>query len=357
MRAQAGLATALAGSNNKEKSAKIDAYNHILPKPYFDKMVSMSSGGAYMQKRVGEIPMLFDLDVRFEKIDQFGEDYVQILSLNLPPIEVIAGPEDSPDLARLANMAEVVAMHPHRFPGFVAALPLNNMEATLEEADRAINQLSAKGVQIGSNVNGRPLDEPEFMPLFAKMGELDLPIWLHPTRSATDIPDYRNESRSFYDMWWVFGWPYETSVAMGRIVMSGVFDRHPDIKIIAHHMGGMVPYFKGRVGPGLDQLGSRNDDPVDQSALGKLEKRPFDYFRMFYADTAVFGSIPATECGLAFFGADHVLFASDAPFDPEKGSGYIRETIRVVDNITASIEDKQKIYEGNARRLLKLDNL
>ena len=244
---------------------KIDVYNHILPKPYFDKMVSMSKQGAYMMKRATDIPMLYDLDARFAKIDQFGEDYVQILSLNLPPIEVVAGPEDSPELARVANdsMAEVVAQHPDRFPGFVASLPLNNMDAALEETDRAINELGAKGVQIGSNVNGRPLDEPEFIPLFAKMAEHDRPIWLHPTRSAADIPDYRSENRSYYDMWWAFGWPYETSVAMGRIVMSGVFDRHPDIKIIAHHMGAMIPYFEGRVGAGLDQLGSRNDDPVD----------------------------------------------------------------------------------------------
>ena len=335
---------------------KIDIFNHILPKPYFDKMVSMSAQGAYMQKRVREIPMLYDLDARFEKIDQFGEDYVQIVSLNLPPVEALAGPEDSPELARLANdsMAEVVSECPDRIPGFVAALPLNNMDATLVEAERAIVELGAKGVQIGSNVNGRPLDDPEFFPLYAKMAELDMPIWLHPTRTA-DFPDYKAEQRSKYDMWWVFGWPYETSVAMGRLVMSGVFDRHPDIKIIAHHMGGMVPYFEGRVGPGLDQLGKRSNDPDDMGALGRLEKRPYDYFRMFYADTAVFGSIPATECGLAFFGSDRVLFASDAPFDPERGSGYIRETIRVIDNITASIEDKQKIYEGNARRLLKLD--
>ena len=335
---------------------KIDIFNHILPKPYFDKMVSMSGQGAYMQKRVREIPMLYDLDARFEKIDQFGEDYVQIVSLNLPPVEALAGPEDSPELARLANdsMAEVVSECPDRIPGFVAALPLNNMDATLVEAERAVVELGAKGVQIGSNINGRPLDDPEFFPLYAKMAELDMPIWLHPTRAA-DFPDYKAEQRSKYDMWWVFGWPYETSVAMGRLVMSGVFDRHPDIKIIAHHMGGMVPYFEGRVGPGLDQLGKRSNDPDDMGALGRLEKRPYDYFRMFYADTAVFGSIPATECGLAFFGSDHVLFASDAPFDPERGSGYIRETIRVIDNITASIEDKQKIYEGNARRLLKLD--
>lgn len=336
---------------------KIDVYNHILPKPYFDKMVSMSGRGAYMQKRVREIPMLYDLDARFKIMDQFGEDYVQIVSLNLPPIEVLAGPEDAPELARIANdsMAEVVAKHHDRIPGFVASLPLNSPDAAIIEAERAVTELGAKGVQIGSNVNGAPLDSPDLAPLYAKMAELDLPIWLHPTRAA-DFTDYITESRSYFDMWWVFGWPYETSVAMGRLVMSGIFDRHPDIKIITHHLGGMIPYFEGRVGPGLDQLGLRSDDPTDTEALSKLQKRPYDYFRMFYADTAVFGSIPATECGLAFFGSDRVLFASDAPFDPEKGSGYIRETIRVIDNLPTSIEDRHKIYEGNARRLLKLDN-
>ncbi|OGP45741.1 MAG: hypothetical protein A2X89_11495 [Deltaproteobacteria bacterium GWD2_55_8] len=75
---------------------------------------------------------------------------------------------------------------------------------------------------------------------------------------------------------------------------------------------------------------------------------------MFYADTALSGALPATECGLAFFGADRVLFATDMPFDPEKGPGFIRETVRVIDNMRASLVDKQKIYEGNARRMLKL---
>ena len=141
---------------------------------------------------------------------------------------------------------------------------------------------------------------------------------------------------------------------MGRIALSGVFDRVPNLKIITHHMGAMIPYFEGRIGPGLDQLGNRTDDEHDVGTLARLKKRPYDYFRMFYADTALFGALPATECGLAFFGSDHVLFGSDMPYDPEKGPGFIRETIRVIDNITASLDDKQKIYEGNARRLLKL---
>jgi predicted TIM-barrel fold metal-dependent hydrolase len=198
------------------------------------------------------------------------------------------------------------------------------------------------------------MDEEHFFPLFQKMHELDYPLWVHPTRAAT-TPDYASETRSKYDLWWAFGWPYETANFMGRIVFSGMFDKLPELKIITHHLGAMVPYFEMRAGPGLDQLGTRSDDPEDNAALGRLKKRPYDYFRMFYGDTAVFGSIAATECGLTFFGSDHVLFASDAPFDPEGGSGYIRETLRVLDGITASIGDKEKIYEGNARRLLKLD--
>jgi aminocarboxymuconate-semialdehyde decarboxylase len=116
----------------------------------------------------------------------------------------------------------------------------------------------------------------------------------------------------------------------------------------------MVPYFEGRVGPGWDQLGARTSDEDYSNILKNLKKPHLEYFKMFYADTALFGSLPGTVCGLEFFGVDNVLFASDSPFDPEKGPGYIRETIKIVDALPISDEDRQKIYEGNARRLLGL---
>jgi len=333
---------------------KIDIFPHILPKPYFDKMLSMSDRSAYMQKRVRDIPVMYDLDTRFRIMEQY-DGYAQVLTLNLPPIEFVAGPKASPDLAKLADdiLAALVVKYPQHFPAFVASLPLNNPDATLRETERAMKQLGARGVQLGSNVNGRPLDEPEFRPCFSLMAGSVNPIWLHPTRSP-DFADYKTENRSKYDLWWTFGWPYETSVAMGRLALSGVFDENPNLKIITHHMGAMIPYFEGRIGGGLDQLGRRTDDAHDVGTLDRLKKRPYDYFRMFYADTALFGALPATECGLAFFGSDHVLFGTDMPFDPEKGPGFIRETIRVIDNITASIDDKKKIYEENARKLLRL---
>jgi aminocarboxymuconate-semialdehyde decarboxylase len=119
-------------------------------------------------------------------------------------------------------------------------------------------------------------------------------------------------------------------------------------------MGAMVPYFAGRVGPGWDQLGVRTSDEDLSLVLKRLKKRPIDYFRMFYADTALFGAFEATVCGLNFYGVDHVLFASDSPFDPEKGPRYIRETIDVVERLPVSAADRERIYWRNAAALLKI---
>jgi uncharacterized protein len=317
-------------------------------------MLAVSGKGSYMQKRVREIPVMVDLEARFRMMDRF-DDYAQVISLAAPPIEAFGEPPQSVELARVGNdgMAEIVAKHPDRFPGFIASLPMNDPGGAVREAERAVLELGATGIQIYTNVNGKPLDDPAYLPLFQKMAEIDLPIWLHPTRPAT-FADYVGEKKSKYELWWVFGWPYETSIAMSRILFAGYFDRFPNLKIITHHMGAMIPYFAGRIGPGLDQLGSRTEDENLTLVGRKLKKRPIDYFRMFYADTALFGAKEAMECGLSFFGADQTLFASDSPFDPEKGPGFIRETIRCLEEMEISSEDRKKIYEGNARRMLRL---
>jgi len=333
---------------------KIDIFAHIFPKPYFDKMVKIAPDSAHMQKRIRNIPSIVDLDERFRIMDRF-KDYMQIICLPNPPIEIFGPPNISTDMAKLANdgMAELVRKYPDRFPGFVASLPMNDPEGLLVEANRAIKELGGVGVQIFTNVLGRPLTRPETMPLFYLMAELDLPIWMHPARGA-EFPDYKSEPKSHYEIWWTLGWPYETSVAMSHLVFSGLFDRHPNIKIITHHLGGMIPYFEGRVGPGWDQLGTRTSDEDYTLLLKKLKKRPLDYFRLFYADTALFGAREATVCGLKFFGPERVLFGSDMPFDPEKGSAYIRWTIEVIDGLSIQPEERRAIYEGNARRILKL---
>ena len=334
---------------------KIDVFNHIFPAPFYKLMMRVAGDFKDIGQRVRDIPMLVDLDERFRVMDQFGPDYRQILSLASPPLEVLGGPEVSTQLAQAANdgMADLVRRHPDRFPGFVASLAMNAPDEILTEAHRAINDLGACGVQVFTNVNGQPLTAPEIRPLFSAMVEHDLPIWVHPARGA-NFTDYLTETSSKYEIWWTFGWPYETSAAMARIVFEGLLDDYPSLKIITHHMGGMVPYFEGRVGPGWDQLGSRTSGENLGAVLERLKKRPIDYFRMFYADTAVFGSRAATVCGLDFFGVDHVVFASDSPFDPEKGPMYIRETIKIIDGLDLSDTDRDKIYRANAVKLLNL---
>jgi aminocarboxymuconate-semialdehyde decarboxylase len=336
---------------------KIDIFNHIFPERFFDRLMAEGGVTRDMGKRVRNVPVLHDLDRRFRILEEFGPEYQQVLSIASPPIEAMAGPKLAVELAQLANdgMAELVGRYPERFPAFVAALPMNDVDASLQEMARAIEQLHARGVQLFTNVNGRPLDDPEFWPVLERMVEYDLPIWMHPARGA-EHPDYVTEQRSRYEIWWTLGWPYETSAAMARLVFSGVFDRLPGLKLITHHLGGLVPYLEGRVGPGWDQLGTRTSDEDYASLKNGLKKRPYDYFKEnFLADTAVFGAPAATVCGLDFFGADRVLFASDSPFDPEGGAMYIRETIGIIDSLDIADEDRAKIYHGNAERLLKLE--
>jgi aminocarboxymuconate-semialdehyde decarboxylase len=173
---------------------------------------------------------------------------------------------------------------------------------------------------------------------------------LHPARTR-DMPDYPTEKVSKYEICSVLGWPYETGVTLARLVFSGIMDQFPQLKVIAHHLGGVVPYLEGRVAHSFDQLGVRTSDEDYGALLKSLKKRPYDYFKDFYGDTAVEGARAATVCGLDFFGADHVVFASDCPFDKEKGPGYIRDTIKVLNSLPLSNAEREKIYYRNAEAL------
>jgi predicted TIM-barrel fold metal-dependent hydrolase len=336
---------------------KLDAFCHVLPQRYFDRLQRISSErAANLLKRTAPIRSLWDLDERLRVIAPFG-DYAQIISLAAPPLEALGEPAESAALARMANdeMAELVRMRPETFAGFVAGLPMGDVDAALTEVDRAVGELGALGVQIYTHVNGLPLDDPRFEPLFARMAELDRAIWVHPARNSS-WPDYPTERKSRYELWWLFGWPYDTSAFMARLVFSGVFTRHPELKVITHHAGGMVPFFSGRVGPGMDSFGARTPEEERELVESELDERPIDAFRRFYADTAVFGAPHALRCAYEFFGAEHMLFASDMPFDPVQGS-FIRDTIADIEALEISGAERERIYEGNARELLRVPSL
>ena len=175
---------------------KIDVLSHLFPPAYFERTKAIARDQGAI-KRWLTIPVLYDLDARMKMMDAFP-GYQQILTLSSPPIEFIAGPQESPALAALANdgMAEIVDRHPERFPAFVASLPMNNVPATLDEMERAIVKLGAFGIQVFTNVGGRALDDAEFWPIFERATRLyDVPVWMHPARGA-GFADYATEKKS-----------------------------------------------------------------------------------------------------------------------------------------------------------------
>jgi aminocarboxymuconate-semialdehyde decarboxylase len=217
---------------------------------------------------------------------------------------------------------------------------LNDVDASLREAERAVKDLKLKGIQVFSSVNGKPLDRPEFMALYEKMAQYDLPIWLHPARD-TSVPDYADEQSSKYLLPVSFGWPYETTLAMARLVFSGVMDRYPNIKFVVHHCGAMIPFFYKRI-------------PQPAPPGAKLNKPSVEYFKSFYVDTVLNDNTAALMCGHAFFGADKMLFATDYPYPAVKGDTVVADVIKGVGLMNVTDAEKTNIFSKNARRLLKL---
>ena len=332
----------------------IDIYTHFMPPGYLDKYQALQSEPG-MAKRLGAIPMLWDLEARRRLVGQW-DGYQQVLSPAPPGPEQLGRPADRAPLARFMNegLAELCRRYPDAFPAFVAAVPLDDIEASLAEIDHATDQLGARGVQIYTSVHGQALDGTRFEPLFAALAERGLPAFLHPTRPA-GFADYASEDRSQYEIWQVLGWPYETAACIARLVFSGVMDRHPGLRIVTHHCGGIIPALEGRIGPLWDQLGTRTDGEEGEryaATLKSLRRRPVEYFKRLHADTAVGGATGALRCGLEFFGAERVMFASDCPFDPEGGPGFIREGMRCVAELDLSDAVRARINSANACALL-----
>jgi predicted TIM-barrel fold metal-dependent hydrolase len=330
----------------------IDVFNHFMPKAYMDRLGGLIPGHPVLTA-FPRLKTLWDVDARRALMDEFpGTQHV--LSLANPPPELIGPPDKVPELVRFANdqLAEICRKHPEHFPAFIASLPMNDPDASVKEADRAVKELGARGVQVFTNVAGEPLSAAKFRPVFQAMAKHDLPVWVHPMRTA-QFSDYASEKESQNEIWFSFGWPYETTACMTRLIYSGIFDELPGLKIVSHHMGGMIPFFSGKIKLGFRQIffGAPDSNPAAKDA--GLKKSPTEYYTMLYADTAL-GEVAPTRCGHAFFGTGHCLFATDAPFDSEQGRGLMRNTIAAVNALEIPQAEKDAIFQGNARKLLRL---
>lgn len=331
----------------------IDVFNHFMPRPYLERLQKIAPDHV-AAKAFPRLDTLVDVDARLRLVEEF-DGLRQVLSLANPPLELLGPPAVSVELAKIANdcLADICRRHPYAFPTFIAALPMNDVDATLREIDRATGELGARGIQVFTNVAGTPLSDPKFRPIFRRMTEKNLPVWVHPMRGP-DFPDYATEKTSEAEVWFSFGWPYETTACMTRLIYSGLFDELPTLKIISHHMGGMIPYFPAKIKLGFRQIffGTVDRNPVAEDC--GLKRPPLDYYKMLYADTALGGEEAPTRCGHAFFGTSRCLFATDAPFDPERGRALIRDTIRGVRALCLPKDDTDAIFAGNARTLLNL---
>ena len=333
----------------------IDVFNHIVTPRYNDARKKIAPPPMRLQDQERVMPALFDLDARFRAMDTAGEGYVQILTVANPPVENIGTPAEALELSRIANdeMAELVSRHPDRFIAAAACIPMNDVDAAILELERASGRLGFRGVQIYTDCRGVPLDDGRFVPLFDRVAALDIPVLLHPVRGP-DRPDYPTEDASRFDTWRAIGWLYDTVSAMARLTFSGLFDRHPGIKIVTHHLGGFAPYAAGRLNEGYDKLlkaARARNEPVP------LKQHPFEYFHQFYADTITIGSVAALRCGLDFFGVDRVMFATDMPFDTAGGLHYVKVALEAMQALDASPADKAAIFEHNARRLFGINGV
>ena len=323
----------------------IDAYAHISP-PRYTEFIKEKYPVMY-NNMLGPCVPLYDMDTRFRIMDKFPE-VVQVLTIGpVPPIEHFANETQTVELAKMANdeMAELCLKYREKFVTAIALLPMNNIDAALQETDRAIRELGFRGIYVHSNINGKPLDAPEFLPLWEKMADYDLPVYIHPWRPP-EFSDNETENASKYNIAGNFGWPYETTVAMTRIIFSGILDKYPNLKIVTHHCGGMVSFYAGRI---YQHYGSQ------RRFLGDIKKIPLEYYKMFYNDTAIHGNTPALMLAYDFWGPDKLVFGADLPLgDQYWGARSYRATINAINAMNISDEDKKKIFVDNAVKLLRI---
>lgn len=309
----------------------------------------------HISRRVGEIllktkfygegkefafpPQNADVEVRLKLMDKHGVD-VQALS-QTTPILLGFGTAEANELCRLSNDDNyaLCKAHPKRFVN-IAIINLLDMKGALKELDRNINELDCRGVTISTNQNGKGLDSPEYYPFWEKIARHDLPVLMHPTHwESYPLVDMEKGWRMMH----IFGWPFDTTQAVWRLIFGGVLDRYPTLKIVTHHLGAMLPYFSRRI-----------ENNVNRFLKDKIKRPLSEYWKAIYGDTALDGSVASYPCGYAFFGPDRMLYGTDYPFGPEAGEDYIRENLNGLKAMNIPEAHKKKIFGESAKKLLKI---
>ncbi len=274
----------------------------------------------------------WDLDAHLALNDEKGID-LQVLSLTLQSYP--ADPAAARDLIQAGNdgLAEVCRKHPDRFIPF-ASLPLVDVEASLREVQRAVTDLGVKGVILGTNVRGEPLDGEGFLPLYEEINRLKLPILIHPLDPRGPAQAYTHR----LELW--IGWPVDTAYAAARMVLNGVLDRFPDIRLILSHLGGATHYLLERI----CQAGPK----------AQIERPVIEYYREMHYDTGGPVSSSAVRCAIDLFGAEQIVHGTDYPFGPSGGREFIDKASACVRDLSLPRPEEEAIFSGNAKKILGL---
>ena len=326
---------------------RIDVHSHLIYLPYLEYLTGRSylpqgvlRGGTYFVSCTGgyqHASLLSHADVNQKLRDM--EDLgiaVSVLSHGMPGPELLGSPEADSWASRINDhLAEVMQTHPGKFEAW-ATLGWHSTEHTIAEIDRCVKQLGFKGVYLFSNINQKTVDSKEFWPVYRHIESLGVPINMHPTAPINmNGIDHRPLVPGMAFM-------FDTALATARLVMSGIFQEYPDLKLIVPHTGGFIPFIRGRVGRMIDEWTSPEDwVNLDQSSQF--------YFDKLYVDT-VAHSPAALEYCYKMFGADRLLYGTDHPF----GHPDFQRFNDMVDELECSESDRELINSGNARRLLGL---
>ena len=320
---------------------KIDIHSHIVERHYIDSLkdllglaVQCPAPGHTLLRRDGHTVAwyrdeMFDPEFRLREMDRKGID-IRVLSLSTP--NVYCWPRDAQiKMARLMNDAtmRLCGAHPDRFAG-LASLPLIDIDASLTELNRTRDELKMVGVMIGSNVAGLPMNDPKFEPLWCRINELKLPVFEHPMFPAHigDMEEFELPLR--------VGFVFDTTLAVTRMIYSGIFERYPDFPYIMAHTGGTLLMVIQRLDNGYYLFPDCREH---------ITKPPSHFAKQLYYDTASFFG-PALRMAYDYVGADHLLFGTDDPF--------INSDTKHVENMSFDAGDEVKILGANAARLLNL---
>ncbi|HKW05641.1 MAG TPA: amidohydrolase family protein [Nitrososphaerales archaeon] len=319
-------------SKNISSVMIIDFSSHIFPPIVAKRLryrVNSPSGLALISS--GQIAP----QKRLRIMKKYGVD-IQVLSL---PAPYLLG-HSAADAAKLCieandGISKLCEKYPEHFVG-MAVISLYDVGSALDELKRSVKDFGFRSVTILTNQRGKGLDSPEYKPFYEKVSAFDVPVLLHPC-------SWDSYSLVDHEMMRVFGWPFDTTQAMWRIAFNGVLDNFPKIKFVAHHMGGMFPFFNHRM-----------NTEYQLSMKSRIKTRQFEYLKYFYGDTALDGSPESFLCGYAFFGSDKMVYGTDYPFGEQNGEIFLKDNLASVQYAPIDQDSKMKILGGNAKKLLKL---